>query len=161
MLSLARALKRTGAAGFLVIYLIGVTGLSVSRHTCSMSNRETVAFYAGIYRKAPGSCCGDEDACMAGSSHPGLILSFNAIPCCRNVNTFLVLNVPTENQDRLALPGISPVPAPPSQPAANSRFEPCPVVQYIFYRYHSPPRSGKQLVHYLHQIKIPALPDLV
>jgi hypothetical protein len=152
--------KRTGTLLLLMIFLFGITGLSVFRHTCTSSNKEKTAFYAGIFKEAPGSCCGDEAMDQPVCSHAGLPQAFDEPSCCKSTTSFLSLHIISERQDKLAMQGALSFQVPQaltlSDPAPASQV----LIRPVHFQFHSPPRYGKQLVHYLHQIKIPAHPEL-
>ena len=150
--------KRIGNLFLLAVFLFGITGLSIFHHTCTSSNQQRVSLYAEIYKAAPGSCCGDE--AYEHSHHATSNQQFDAVPCCKSTNIFLTLQFTSERLPKLVsqtvetadvpfLTQFCPVPASDQkQPAAG------------LFRVHSPPLFGKQLIHFLHQIKIPALPAI-
>jgi len=152
--------KRIGILGLLAVFLFGITGLSVFHHTCTSSNQEKIAFYAEIFKQAPGSCCEDDaiDHPVAGLT--GMSLSFDATSCCKSTTSFLALRIISERQDKLVIPYAIPMPAPNLRPLSQPAFESQVLIHPVHFQFHSPPRYGKQLVHYLHQIKIPAHPEL-
>ncbi|MEI7663516.1 MAG: hypothetical protein WCK34_15010 [Bacteroidota bacterium] len=152
--------KRITAIFLLLVFLFGITGLSVFHHTCTGSNEEKRAAYAEIFKEAPGSCCSGEafqHFTINASVTPRHI---EATPCCKSTNTFLTLQVLSERQLKtvvqnamqVMIPFLSSLPA----IAIENQFP----LQPRYFQFHSPPLFGKQLVHFLHQSKIPAHHDL-
>jgi len=152
--------KRIGSLLLLMVFLFGITGLSVFHHTCSCSNEEHIVLYTDIFKETPESCCGDASMDIPVDSHSAQSQGFEASSCCRSTTTFLVLHVISERQDeQVALPAIS-FPASLSLDLPGLSLESPLLIHAVHYQFHSPPRFGKQLLHYLHQIKIPGHPEL-
>ena len=150
------AVKRIGTLFLLVIFLFGITGLSVFHHTCGSSHKDKVTLYAEIFKAAPGSCCEGEALKYASGCLEDMTRKFDATPCCKSTNTFLSLHIVTERHDKLVIKGFASIPI--SFPASLPVFiltDPIPGSS-VYFQFYSPPLTGKQLVHYLHQIKIPA-----
>ncbi|MEI6683240.1 MAG: hypothetical protein WCO44_11460 [Bacteroidota bacterium] len=150
--------KRIGIIALLTVFLFGITGISVFHHACTSSNKEQVTVYAEIYRQAPVSCCEGEAFEPFRGHRDGMQQYLSAVPCCKSTNTFLALHIITERINALKLQQSAPLEkntlvllqeAIPENPAR---------LQTIRFQFHSPPLYGTELIHYLHQIKIPALP---
>jgi hypothetical protein len=153
-------LKRIGSIVLLMVFLFGITGLSVFHHTCSCSNEEHTVLYTDIFKEAPGNCCGDESMDIPVDRHSAQSPAFDASSCCKSTTTFLALHIISERQDKsVMLPALS-FGAPLSLALPGLSLENPLLIHAVHYQFHSPPRFGKQLVHYLHQIKIPTHPEL-
>ena len=138
----------------LIVFLTGTTGVSFYIHECRSSNTREVFAFPEISNKAISCCCDKE-------VH-GSILSEESLPfieeppCCTNTHLYL----------KAAFTGF-PV---SYQLKDNVKHADLPTyflnILYDEQKYemeshvsivdHPPPLSGKSLVHFLHQIKIPA-----
>ncbi len=148
--------KRTGILALLMVFLFGITGISIFHHGCTSSSNQQVTVYAEIYWQAPVSCCEGEAFEPSRGHHDGLPQHITATPCCKSINTFLALHIATERINSLKLQQTAPVVinTPALLPVALPEN---PVrLQTSRFQFHSPPLFGKELVHFLHQIKIPA-----
>ncbi len=151
--------RRIGSVVLLLVFLFGISGISIFHHTCTSSNLDRVTLYADIFHEAPPSCCADEAGDPVAPSFSGVNTAIDATPCCRNVNAFLVLHI-VSNQFSRSLQVVS-VPVVAfcfSDLSVKSTCDPFQIASGRF-QFHSPPLAGRQLVHFLHQIKIPSLPD--
>jgi hypothetical protein len=150
----------------LVVFLLGTTGVSILRHICNTSHSDNVSLYPGIFVNRLTDCCGetqDACACMHTPEEPSQPLQPEIFTgdCCKTIATFLRLEIQTLRGEKLEfttalkdLPGILPFMT-DVIPADPVRDQSCPV------QWHAPPVIfGKELVHFLHQIKIPAYPSV-
>ena len=147
--------KRIGNLILLAVFLFGITGLSIFHHNCTSSNQQRISLYAEIFREAPGSCCGDE--VTEPSGHVAVQQQFDAVPCCKSTNIFLTLHFFSERLPKLVVQTVETAAVPFLTPLCPvAAIDQQPLAAGLF-RVHSPPLFGKQLIHFLHQIKIPAL----
>ena len=138
----------------LIVFLTGTTGVSFYIHECRSSNTREVFAFPEISNKAI-SCCCDKEVLV--SIYSGESLPFiEQPPCCTNTHIYL----------KAALTGF-PV---SYQLTDNLKQADLPTyflnILYDEQKYemeshvsivdHPPPLSGKSLVYFLHQIKIPA-----
>ena len=160
-----KTLQRIGILVLLAVFLFGTTGISVLHHICNSSNKHFVTAYPEIFKNAGSSCCEEESTGYASASHgddPGATMPGNisSEPCCKNIASFFKLQILTERVEKLVLNTISehqpPYPVSVSQVPNVEQ----PLLQPVHFQFYSPPLFGKLLVHYLHQIKIPAHPAL-
>ena len=152
--------KRTGILALLMVFLFGITGISIFHHGCTSSSNQQVTVYAEIYRQAPVSCCEGEAFEPFAGHHEGLPQNITATPCCKSTNAFLALHIITERTHKLALQPEAPVLISYTGPAAEPLPEKPGLFHTIRVQFHSPPRFGTELIHFLHQIKIPAHPAI-
>lgn len=160
-----KALHRIGTFMILLVFLLGTTGLSVFHHICRMEHEDRVSVFPGFYTDPGSSCCSDETdgtccACTANAAHNCSRESFSTDPCCKNVASFFRLEILTLRVEKLSLPALEAGPVPERIAARQCletelRIEPAAILTF-----HPPPLSGRNLVNYLHQIKIPARPGI-
>ena len=138
----------------LAVFLTGTTGVSFYIHECSSSNTREVVAFPEITNKAISCCCDQE---VHGSIHTEESIPFiEEPPCCTNKRIYLkatFTGFPVSYQltgklNHADLPAdfLSMLYEDQKQEIAR----PVTIVD------HPPPLSGKSLIHFLHQIKIPA-----
>ena len=152
--------KRIGILGLLMVFLFGITGLSIFHHTCSSSNQDKISVYAEIYKGAPVSCCEDETFGSSPVNPADLPQNFQSAPCCKSTNYFLALQIISERLYRIEVKDVTPISSPLPLPLPEFSTDNQLLVHSVYFQFYSPPLFGKQLIHYLHQIKIPSHPDL-
>jgi hypothetical protein len=138
----------------LVVFLAGTTGVSFYIHECSSSHKRDIFVYPEISNKTASCCCADEVHGSINSEER--ITSFKEPECCKNTHVYLKASFtgfPVFYQfDQKLLQ--APLPADFLNLSINDK-EPA-TVDFTLPVDHPPPRYGKALVHFLHQIKIPA-----
>ena len=155
-----KLVRQIGSLILVSVFLFGVSGLSVFHHSCASSGTDKVALYAGIFKAVPASCCEDENEPGIANSAADHGQGFDATPCCKSTNLFLALHVVSETVSVLhvtatAVPAHVELPLLPVPEAVSQVF-----IKEARYQFHSPPLYGIDLIHFLHQIKIPASPVL-
>ena len=138
----------------LAVFLAGTTGVSFYIHECSSSKQRDIFLYPEISNKTTSCCCADE---INGNLLPDeSVSSLNEPACCKNTHIYLKASFtgfPVFYQlDQKLLQ--SELPADFLNLSINDK-EPA-TVYFTLPVDHPPPRYGKALVHFLHQIKIPA-----
>jgi len=160
-----KTLQRIGILFLLLVFLFGTTGLSVLHHICISSNKHYVTAYPEIFKNTGSSCCEEESTGYTSASHgndPGKTMPQNisSEPCCKNIASFFKLQILTDRVEKLVLNTVSA--QQPLFPVSVSQLPNVeqPLTQPAHFQFYSPPLFGKLLVHYLHQMKIPAHPAL-
>jgi hypothetical protein len=138
----------------LAIFLAGTTGISFYLHECSSNHKRDIFVYPEISNKTASCCCADEVHGSLNSVEK--VTSFKEPECCKNTHVYLKVTFtgfPVFYQFDQKLLQIE-LPADFLSLSINDQV---PVnVDYKLSIDHPPPRYGKSLVHFLHQIKIPA-----
>jgi hypothetical protein len=157
-----KIVQRIGILFLLLVFLFGTTGLSVFHHFCHTSNQGNVTLYPELFQSPGSSCCGNESATgyMCASYEPisadPLSQHIDASPCCKSTTTLFKLEILTEKVGKLVLRTVSePQPLFSVSLITIQPFEQ-PLLKPAHFQFYSPPLFGKNLVHYLHQMKIPA-----
>jgi hypothetical protein len=137
-----------------VIFLTGTTGISFSFHECTSSHRTEVFPFPEILNNTVSCCCADEVHDGVAGEEP--VSSFSEPECCRNTHVYLKASFTGFPVSQQLNPDLSYQIISPDLlnlfykdlnieiPDLNVRVD------------HPPPRSGKILVYFLQQIKIPA-----
>jgi hypothetical protein len=160
-----KSLHRIGSFLVLAVFLLGTTGLSVFHHICSLSHEDTVMVYPGFVTD-PGLSCSSDDpveaacCCKADVRHDCCGESFAALPCCKSIASFIRLEILTLRVEKLYLPVLEAVAVVASETDDRLHADDLLFFRPGIFIMHPPPRYGRMLVHYLHQVKIPALPGL-
>ena len=138
----------------ILVFLAGTTGVSFYIHECSSSNTKEVFVYPEISNKTASCCCAVEmHSSVAGSEKAP---SFNETGCCKNTHVYLKaafsgFPVIFQFHDELNISGL------PTDFLSILHDRPeNDMADFVLLVDHPPPRSGKALIHFLHQIKIPA-----
>lgn len=148
-----KTFSKIGILFLILVYFMGSTGVSFYRHICISSGTSSMIVYPGLF-KSPGSCC---------CSKPNTArwpASIEVASCCKSLSTLIRFNsgyVPS---------GATLIPI--SQPWVQSEHSAelktkCLQPEFNplrYFEFYSPPYYGKRLIHFLHQIKIPAQPFL-
>ena len=140
------------------IFLYTVTGVSVWHHHCNSSREDHIAFYPELFGTG-SSCCGEEETMPQNYSKSARQSDHQAVeeaPCCKSTLTFLKADILPFTPGKTRIGGIeSGTMTPNCQINLFNAVEPEP--KPVWLRFHSPPPVyGKKLIHFLHQIKIPA-----
>ena len=159
-----KAIKRIGVIFLLAVFLFSSMGVSILHHICNISHTDDITLYPEFFQIPGSSCCEGDQEDSACISHDEMAKccdrqDINATPCCVTINFFLKQEMVTIRAEKLT---ISSFPTPLLQ-----YFLPVPEIAAIesisnpiqFLQFHSPPLSGKQLIHFLHQPKIPDHPS--
>ena len=140
----------------LLVFLYGTTGITVFHHVCNGSEEETTSLYPEIAGYSGPSCCADEDPGRVILPDPHAPLVMEPVPCCKSTSSYLkmrIITVRTEKQEPVIITAIPSFVLPETPVCDNEQAFLYPSIT----RNHAPPPwSGKKLIHYLHQIKIPA-----
>jgi hypothetical protein len=156
-----KAIQRIGILFILVVFLYGTTGLSVLDHSCNSSNERSVTIYPEIFKQAGSGCCTDGESGYACASHKYPVSNafpenVDAQPCCKSIISFFKLEILTVRAEKLVVDNLYvqaqsfPVPADVQIPNEQRPLTP------VHHQFYSPPLFGIRLVHFLHQMKIPA-----
>lgn len=161
-----KTIQRTGVLLLLLVLIFGTTGLSVLHHICSSSNTDNVTIYPEIFRNPASSCCDDEStwsacACPEDPDADMMPGSIVASPCCKSIVSFFKLEILTEKPAKLMLHDDN-VRQPLNLPSLKPQSQRDQLLSYtVHFQFFSPPLLfGRFLVHYLHQMKIPAYPPV-
>ena len=145
----------------LLVFLFGITGITVFHHICNSSNQETVTVYPELSGSPSASCCEDDATAHVVFPDPAAPQKIDPSPCCKSISSYLKLNYISERTEKLSL---ILYPVQESIFQANELTLPDPdqsCDQPVYFQFYSPPhRYGRQLIQYLHQIKIPAHHEL-
>ncbi|HNY01551.1 MAG TPA: hypothetical protein PKG48_03135 [Bacteroidales bacterium] len=155
-----KIIRRIGALAMILVLLYGTAGMTVFHHICNGKHTDEVTLYSGILTGPESSCCGDEMrvapvACSMNSKADGAS-RIEEPACCKSLLAFYKLDV---TQTRVMEPlhttlAVADIPA--AIECAISAAHPPQDVTTSFYRFESPPLSGRSLVIFLHQVRIPA-----
>jgi hypothetical protein len=138
----------------LAVFLTGTTGVSFFVHECTSSREKEVFPFPEIFDNKVDCCCDGENQHEVIDGNQ--ISSLNAPECCKNTHIYLKASFNGFPQFFQFTPDLSAKNIPTD--FLNSLHEDIyseikttePRVD------HPPPRSGKILIHFLQQIKIPA-----
>lgn len=134
-----------------MLYLAGSTCVNFSVHTCSGSQKTDVTLFPEFQKESAGCCCQGFT-----SQLPAPVKSTISDPgCCKttfrsfkaNLNSF---NVTVKTVANPSLQVISELPV-RNCPTMERQC----LAEYLPWLDHSPPLSGKSLIYFLHQIRIP------
>jgi hypothetical protein len=156
-----KAIKHIGIFFLLLVFLAGTTGVSFLHHICSSSKQDIVTVYPEIFKRSGSSCCAEESTGYACASHVNLSkdkmpLNIDGAPCCKSIASFIKLEILTIRVAKLVIhPEKAQLPVSPTILCQIPAFEQ-PLLQPAHFQFYSPPLFGRLLVHYLHQMKIPA-----
>ena len=140
----------------LIVFLAETTGVTLIHHYCSMSNTREIKSIDGFSAESDTSCSCEEETCNPPSNPEELPQSFSAPACCYEVSTFLKFDFTSIFHSPLVftpftheMMGLTLLQS--IQPTENAQIPDGP-----FFRFYSPPLNGINLLHAIHQIKIPA-----
>ncbi len=156
-----KIVKHIAVIFLLMIFLFSTMGISFLQHICNSSQNMDVTVYPGLFNAPVSSCCGEEEAEYAyrdqtGTEASSVPMNIDASPCCISINSFLRLEFASELTEKLVIKSISVLTpqylVPLEEPTVNEILS----IPASFFQFYSPPISGKRLIHFLHQAKIPA-----
>jgi len=160
-----KSLQTIGALFFLLVFLYGNTGMSVLRHHCNSSGQTTITIFPDFHSQSDGGCCAMESSGRA-CENPDYITKghepqqIDEAPCCLNIVSYYKLEIVSERVQKQVLP-ILRVIQPLFQPILQSEMVDNIVFAIpAYYQVHSPHITGRMLLCFLHQIKIPSEPSL-
>jgi hypothetical protein len=147
-----KILKQTGVISLLLLMIISSLGISFYLHNCSCSGDTTIGLGTESSDHNMGSCC---TSCTAGSENNHHEPAFTKKGCCENRIYFYLLPVAPDHAvkylssltEKILFNSISVFIADTTPDALG---ESSPLI-------HDPPaqRSGKLLIYFIRQIKIP------
>ena len=149
-----KILKQTGVFSLLLLMIISSLGISFYLHNCSCSGDTSIGLGTEFSDHNMGSCC---TSCTAGSENKHHEPAFTKKGCCQNWLYFYLLPVAPDHAVKYLSPltekilfNIISVFNADTAPESLDRS---------FTLMHDPPapRSGKLLIYFLRQIKIPFL----
>ena len=148
--------KRTVILLIIAIFLFANIGISVLRHICHSSNTTEVRVYPEFSHETCSGCCCIENTPTDRLPIDPDSIHFESVPCCQDVVSYLkpeLSFLPAEKHisaDIFLISFASPLfllPESVRKPVIGAMLK---------HRDHAPPVTGKLLVYFLHQIKIPA-----
>ena len=151
VINLKRLLHGFSILFLLAVFLTGSTGMTYSIHTCRSSGKSSLKFYPEVFSKYPSCCCEETE----GGAIPSEEM-FNEQDCCKTVNGF-IKTVFTGIPLNYHFDKILSVELVYSDISLIHLNFPEPLQKiFVSIEDHSPPLSGRNLVYFLHQIRIPA-----
>jgi hypothetical protein len=138
----------------LAVFIIGTTGISFYIHECSSSkNREIIAFPELLNKTVSCGCAGEVYRSVP-SEEP--VSSFSEPECCKNIHIYLKASFTGFPQFYHFNPELLQTVVPADLLSLQHNEKLAEISTFTPRVDHPPPRSGKILVHFLQQIKIPA-----
>ena len=141
----------------LIVLLTETTGVTLIHHFCSMSNTCEIKSIDGFSGESDTSCSCDEEAGNAASNSEEQPQSFSAPACCYEVSTFLKFDFSSIFNSPLVFTPFSDVFMGFTLMKSVQPTEGKIIPDGPFFRFYSPPLSGLNLLHAIHQMKIPAI----
>jgi hypothetical protein len=146
-----KAIRNSLVFLMLAAFLTATSGISFYIHECRSSQTKDVFVFPEIFNQR--SACGCDEAVAKPAADP--FISFHEPDCCKTSFVYLkakIAGLPvfslTEGKPLLiAVPAVVPGMIPDT--------EKTPETGEVISFYHPPPLSGRELIHFLHQIKIP------
>jgi hypothetical protein len=156
-----KVVQRICVLFLLLVFLYGTTGMSVLHHSCNSSNEKTLTVYPELFKNAGSSCCSeDETGYVSGLHHcpseNGLPATVDAVPCCKSNISFFKLEILSERAYNAVIAQVGDLITMKAAPVISATAAEQPVLNTPYFQFYSPPLFGKLLIHYLHQMKIPA-----
>ena len=147
--NMMRIIIKIGTLFIALVFLLGSTGISFYHHSCFSSNTHKTIVYPGLFKAAVSCCCGE--ALVAGGP-----ASVDEAACCKSVTSLLKIR----NGYLTAANNVVFAPEITVQHGIVCSLFPAgyqpEITAYPFFEFYSPPFTGKALVHFLHQIKVPS-----
>lgn len=138
----------------LAAFLFGTTGVSFYIHECSSSHTKEVIPFPEIVNKTVVCCCASEVHGSISSDEP--VSSFNEPECCKNTHVYLKASFTGFPVFYQFNPDLSQKNVTADLLNLVSNNPDSEISTFTIRVDHPPPRSGKLLVHFLQQLKIPA-----
>lgn len=148
-----------------LVFLLGSTGISIYHHTCFTHHANETVVYPGIFTATSDCSCTasasadhafhGEKACCSGTG-----CHLQSSSCCKSETIFLKLKsdfLPGQSDALIIdLPSI-PYSLHEINPVAT---DPPDHSGYPIFEHFAPPLTGRALIHFLHQIKLPFSPSI-
>lgn len=156
--------KHIGIFFLLFVFLFSTMGISILHHVCNSSHHNDITVYPEIF-KTPGSpCCGAsvEVSCCAdnpGTEGDNASQVISAMPCCVSINSYLKLEILTLRSEKLILNNFTTLLSHDALPMRDFTTVESASASDNLFQFYSPPLTGKRLIHFLHQPKIPDHPS--
>jgi hypothetical protein len=138
----------------LVFFLAGTTGITLFIHTCTSSHKTEISAYPEIFKHTSDCCCAEEGINKSVASSKDL--EIDNPECCKNQHLFLkayITGLPVVQNHLINTPLFQTHPVDLMNLIVKERHLICD--EYLPWLDHSPPLSGKTLVYFIHQIRIP------
>ena len=161
-----KVVKNIAVLSLLLVFLLGTTGLSVLQHFCNSSKEHNVTIYPEFFNGSGATCCESESiGCACGTHENSAGTSggnnVDAVPCCKTTISFYRLEVNTLKPDFRVFGAELFQISVESCDFSSLRAPADPFRGAAHFQFYSPPLlSGKQLVLYLNQLRIPVQPSL-
>jgi hypothetical protein len=137
----------------LAVFLIGTTGVSFYVHECSSSHKKEVVAFPELTNHTVSCCCAEEVSGSVQSDEP--VSSFNEPACCKNTHIYrkaIFSGFPVFYQFNKEIVQTA---IPADFLSLQDNVKVAEIVSFTPRVDHPPPRSGRILVHFLQQLKIP------
>ncbi len=156
--------NRIGIFLLLLVFLFSTIGISILHQVCSSSHHNEITVYPELFKSTGSPCCGasaevsccDDDQGNQGDNASQVI---SAMPCCVSVNSYLKLEIPALRSEKLIINNFTVLLCHDALPSSDYASEECLSLPGTLFQFYSPPLTGKRLVHFLHQPKIPDHPS--
>jgi hypothetical protein len=156
-----KTVRHTGIFFLLFVFLFSSTGISILHHICSTSNNDLVSIYPEFFKTAGSSCCEPDEAnSPVEPSESQIPQNFSAMPCCSNITSFLKLEIVTLRAEKLVINSFTTCVPQYTLALPEIKTNESFSIPGFFFQFYSPPLSGKRLIYFLHQSKIPPHPSL-
>ncbi len=149
-----RILRYAAVCLLLLIFLAGSTGISFFIHTCGTSHKKEVFIFREIFHQNIDCCC-EED--HTANIPAGSASNYTDADCCRSLHLFIkapFLGFPVF--EKLLVPTFHFLEFPEFALLRSQHVQDSKASFTPFHDPSPPPLSGIKLVHFLHQIRIPA-----
>jgi hypothetical protein len=138
----------------LAVFLAGTTGVSFYVHECSSSQKREVAAFPELFNNTVSCCCAEE---VNGSALSGEQVSSISEPeCCKNTHVYLKASFTGFPLFYQFNPEVLQTYILADFQSLQHNEKVVEILNFTPRVDHPPPRSGKILIHFLQQIKIPA-----
>ena len=138
----------------LAVFLTGTTGVSFYVHECSSSNKREVVAFPELFNNTVSCCCAEEMQGIALSDEP--VSSFSEPECCQNTHVYLKASFTGFPLFYQFNPEVLQKSFPAGFLSMQHNEKVLEIISFTPRVDHPPPRSGKILIHFLQQVKIPA-----
>jgi len=153
-----KVIRALASIVLLAAFFSGTTGISFYIHTCSENHHRTVYIFPELIKPA-ANCCSEDDIAPVNSGRnlPGEVI---AVPCCKNEHLYLKCIFQSVSHSRPEFTGYH-VKELPSSFLRVILYTPVALLHKVFiHTANPPPVSGRLLVFFLHQVRIP-VPSLL
>lgn len=153
--NMMKIFRSIGFILILLVFIFSTSGITFFQHVCQSSQKVQIAVYPELFDGQLSGCCTDE-ATGYSDTPVKTTAQVDASPCCISSRSYLRLLILTDrSKDQVFTlqplllflgPGLIP------EPRIDTRI----FSQNVFFEFYSPPLSGRLLIHFLHQIKLPS-----